>query len=290
MTGSHVDRLARFRLTTADAKSAAQFYATAFGCRQIAADRLAGADFEGLMNVPGGADRITLGLGREIVELVQFDMPGEPYPRESSASDLIFQHFAIVVADMTRAFQRLSSVAGWTPISIGGPQRLPPTSGGVTAFKFRDPEGHPLELLAFPESSRLNGHARSPDETCLGIDHSAIVVSDDVASIAFYESLGLDLSVRSFNQGPAQERLDDVSDAQVDVTALTPRRPAPHLELLCYRAHQRHPAPPRNANDVASTRLVFEHSEVSNAAHGHIGTHSMRDPDGHDLLIVEVIA
>ncbi len=31
-----------------------------------------------------------------------------------------------------------------------GPERLPARSGGVSAFKFRDPDGHPLELLAFP--------------------------------------------------------------------------------------------------------------------------------------------
>ncbi|MEO8847242.1 MAG: VOC family protein [Casimicrobiaceae bacterium] len=290
MTAPHIDALVRFRLTTSNAKSAAQFYETAFGCRRIAADRLAGADFERLMNVPGGADRITLGLGREIVELVQFDVPGEPYPRESSAADLVFQHFAIVVADMPRAFQRLSSVAGWTPISIGGPQRLPPTSGDVTAFKFRDPEGHPLELLAFPETRRPIGHALSPGETCLGIDHSAIGVSDSDVSIAFYASLGLNLSVRSFNQGPAQERLDDVPRAQVDVTALTPRRPAPHLELLCYRTRHRQTAASRNANDIASTHLIFERSKVANAPHGHVGTRSIRDPDGHDLLIVETIA
>ncbi|HEY5238355.1 MAG TPA: hypothetical protein VIJ62_08255, partial [Rhizomicrobium sp.] len=55
-----IDRLARFSLTTADAKSAAQFYEAAFGCRRIATDRLAGADFERLMGVAGGADRITL--------------------------------------------------------------------------------------------------------------------------------------------------------------------------------------------------------------------------------------
>ena len=39
---------------------------------------------------------------------------------------------------------------GWTPISTSGPQLLPAASGGVSAFKFRDPEGHPLELIAFP--------------------------------------------------------------------------------------------------------------------------------------------
>jgi len=278
-------RLARFSLTTADAKSAAQFYEAAFGCRRIATDRFSGPDLERLMGVTGGADRITLGLGREIIQLVQFDLPGEPYPRESSSSDLVFQHFAIVVADMPRAFQRLSTVGGWMPISRDGPERLPASSGGVAAFKFRDPEGHPLELLAFPEGSSSNWPAVSPDKTCLGIDHSAISVSDSAVSIAFYESLGLGVSARSFNHGSAQEGLDDVPGAQVDVTALAPRRATPHLELLCYRTAQQRPAPLRKANDIASTRLIFELSRASKATDNLIAVRSMRDPDGHAFLI-----
>jgi catechol 2,3-dioxygenase-like lactoylglutathione lyase family enzyme len=280
-----IDRLARFSLTTADAKSAAQFYQAAFGCRQIATDRLSGPDFERLMGVTGGADRITLGLGREIIELMQFDVLGEPYPRGSPSSDLVFQHFAIVVADMPRAFQRLSTAAGWTPISVGGPQCLPASSGGVTAFKFRDPEGHPLELLAFPEGDSSNWPAVSPDEACLGIDHSAISVSDSAVSIAFYESLGLCVSARSFNHGPAQERLDDVPGAQVEVTALAPPRPIPHLELLCYRRARQRSTSVRRANDIASTRLVFELCRASNAADDQIKMRLMRDSDGHAFLI-----
>jgi catechol 2,3-dioxygenase-like lactoylglutathione lyase family enzyme len=170
---------------------------------------------------------------------------------------------------------------------MGGPQCLPASSGGVTAFKFRDPEGHPLELLAFPEGGSSNWSAVSPDETCLGIDHSAIGVSDSAVSIAFYESLGLGVSARSFNHGSAQERLDDVSGAQVDVTALAPRCPTPHLELLCYRTAQQRHAPVRKANDISCTRLIFELSRASNAADDLIAVRSMRDPDGHAFLVTQ---
>lgn len=277
-------RLARFSLTTADVGRAARFYEAAFGCMRVETDRRAGPDFERLMNVTGGANRITLGLGREIIELLQFDSPGEPYPRESSASDLVFQHFAIVVADMPRAVRRLSTVAGWMPISRDGPERLPASSGGVAAFKFRDPEGHPLEFLAFPDGGGSNWPAVSPNETCLGIDHSAISVSDSAVSIAFYESLGLSVSARSFNHGAAQEVLDDVPGAQVDVTALAPRQATPHLELLCYRTARQRPAPLWKVNDIASTRLVFELSRASKATDNTNTGRLMRDPDGHAFL------
>jgi len=282
---SRIGRLARFGLTTGDAESAAKFYEAAFGCRRIATDRLGGPEFERLMGATGGADRITLNLGREIIELVQFDLPGEPYPHASSSSDLVFQHFAIVVADMMRAVQRLSTIAGWTPISTGGPQRLPASSGGLIAFKFRDPEGHPLELLAFPGDVPSNWACVSSEEICLGIDHSAISVSDSAASIAFYQNLGLCVAARSFNHGCEQQRLDDVPDARVDVTALAPRCPTPHLELLCYRGTQQRPTSTLRSNDIASSHLVFEHCTGSTAVEGQITARSMRDPDGHAILI-----
>jgi len=282
---SRIGRLSRFSLTTADARRAAQFFEAAFGCRQIATDRLSGPNFERLMDVKGGADRISLGLGREVIDLVQFDILGEPYPRGRSASDLVFQHFAIVVANMQLAFLRLSSVAGWTPITRDGPQRLPASSGGVTAFKFRDPEGHPLELLAFKKGDGSIWQAASRDETSLGIDHSAISISDSAVSIAFYESVGLGVSARSFNHGSAQEKLDDVSGAQVEVTALAPRRHTPHLELLCYRTVEQRPKPVRKANDIASTCLIFDPWKAPNAAGGRTAARSMHDPDGHALLI-----
>jgi catechol 2,3-dioxygenase-like lactoylglutathione lyase family enzyme len=283
---SRVARLSRFRLTTADARSVATFYESAFGCRRIATDRLYGPDFARLMGVTGGADRITLNLGSEVIELVQFDVPGEPYPPASSSSDLVFQHFAIVVADMRGAFQRLSAIPGWSAISSAGPERLPASSGSDIAFKFRDPEGHPLELLEFRHDTRSNRPGVSPDDACLGIDHSAISVVDTAASIAFYQNLGFSVSARSFNHGSEQQKLDDVPDAQVEVTALTPRCPTPHLELLCYRMRQKRPVLARRSNDVASTQLVFELCRTATALDSDLKMRSMRDPDGHAFLIV----
>jgi hypothetical protein len=66
------------------------------------------------------AYRVTLGLGDEVIEFLQFDRASRLCPAAASASDLCFQHFAIVVADMTTAYQRLCSVGGWSAISIGG--------------------------------------------------------------------------------------------------------------------------------------------------------------------------
>src|SRR5438094_518151 len=73
-----------------------------------------------------------------------------------------------------------------------GPQLLPrtiPGAAGIRAFYFRDPDGHPLEVLQFPrDKGDPKWHAPS-DRLFLGIDHTAIVVSDTRTSLAFYRDL-----------------------------------------------------------------------------------------------------
>lgn len=276
-----VSRIARFDLTTGNAQRLAAFYEAAFDCRRLASRRLSGAAFEKSRDVEGGAESITLGLGSQRIDLLQFDSPGQPYPIEASSSDLIFQHFAIVVADIRQAYQRLLGVEGWSAISNDGPQRLPPSCGGVTAFKFRDPDGHPLELLAFPPD-------RSPQDwkkdrgLFAGIDHSAIVVCDTARSIAFYEMLGLSVVSRSLNSGIEQAKLDGICEPRVEVTALAPHHSTPHVELLCYDGAHR-PQGVLRSNDVAATRVVME---TEHTVEGRPACQRLCDPDGHHLLIV----
>ena len=269
--------IACFSLTTADAPRLSAFYRAAFGCQIVKTERVSGGDFERLMDVQGGAARTMLSLGDQMIELLQFDRPGHPYPADSTASDLIFQHFAVVVSDMAQAYTRLCATPHWTPISVGGPQRLPQSSGGVTAFKFRDPEGHPLELLAFAENN-VPAIWRTPKAAlCLGIDHSAISVSDIAASVGFYESLGFAVTGQSINEGAAQQNLDDIADVHVVVAALSINHSSPHLELLCYAENRSSgPVQLRN-NDLAATRSVL--------TSGNANQIRIFDPDGHHFVM-----
>ncbi len=269
-----VKRIARVSLVTADPAASEAFYRNALGFERIEVREEEGA-------------RLTiLRLGRETVELAAYARQGRPYPPGSTSFDLWFQHFAIVVAPMRDAYARLRAAKGWTAISTDGPQRLPESSGGVTAFKFRDPEGHPLELLEFPSDKMPPGwQGRHNDGPCLGIDHSAIAVSDTAASVHFYEALGFAVTARSLNQGMEQERLDDAPGAVVDVRALSiPGAPGPHLELLGYRHPIGRPAPPMRPNDVARTRLILETDEMPAPSHSPA---LRRDPDGHEAVLVE---
>lgn len=255
-------KLSRIVLNAADPAALARFYAGALG--------FAVAEGE------GGRVRLTLGPAR--VDLVA--SRGRPYPGDVPGWSPLFQHLAIVVSDMPAAMARLSGVAGWRAISTDGPERLPERSGGVSAFKFRDPEGHPLEFLAFPPGTGPERwRVANPPDPCLGIDHSAISVADTARSVAFYGALGLALGPRSLNTGPKQARLDGIADPQVEVTGLMlPGGEPPHLELLCYRgAFDRAVDPPR-PDDIAATRLVFTAASGEDA-------NEMTDPDGHRIEI-----
>ncbi|MBV8911873.1 MAG: VOC family protein [Acetobacteraceae bacterium] len=276
-----VRRIARISLITADVDRSAEFYRQAFGFEPAEPEAWDEQEIAALIAVPGGRARLgVLRLGSEAIELIAFTPPGKPYPPDSTSLDPWFQHFAIVVADMRAALARLRAVPGWTAISAAGPVHLPESSGGVTAFKFRDPEGHPLELLQFPpDRTPPAWQARPADGPCLGIDHSAIVVANTATSVDFYRQLGFAVTGGSLNRGDAQERLDSAPGAEVDVTALAvPGAPGPHLELLCYRSPRPRPALPMAGNDVAATRLVLE-------ATGSDPPVLLRDPDGHALLL-----
>jgi catechol 2,3-dioxygenase-like lactoylglutathione lyase family enzyme len=278
-------RIAGFGLTSPDAVRLMEFYATAFGARHLSSEHLTGTRFERQMGVHGGALRHTLQLGREAIDIMQFDRPGRPYPRPLSPDDTAFQHFALVVSNMGLGLAQLRGARGWTPISSGGPQRLPQGSGGVTAFKFQDPDGHPLELLAFPE------HAVPPDwkerAACgifLGIDHSAISVRNTAISTAFYQSLGFSVTAKTFNHGLEQANLDGLPSPQVEVTALSLAASTPHLELLCYRSGVYPLRQVSASNDVAATRITLATDGRGNDIDA--VQRLIVDPDGHHLLLV----
>jgi len=207
-----------------------------------------------------------ISLGDEEVALVQAGPAARPYPADSRSDDLWFQHLAIVVGEMDAAYAQLRRHVGWRPISEGGPQLLPPENGSVRAFKFRDPDSHPLELIWFPD--------RRSSTPFLGIDHSAIAVASTARSIAFYEGLGFKVSARSLNHGPAQERLDAVPNARVVVTGLRSSETGMGLELLAYDPPGR-PATTMDG-DIAADWVTIA---------GPAG--EVHDPDGHRLVSVD---
>ena len=204
--GAPLRSILGFRLVTRDLPRLRRFYQETLGFAADGPEQAIPSGELALLGVPGAGRRQALQLGEQLVALDQFDITGRPYPDHGDAASLWFQHLALVVADMAEAYRR---VAAYKPISEAGPQHLPQSSGGVHAFKFRDPDGHPLELLQFPAGSRppaWQGRAAVAGQIGLGIDHSAISVTDADASRLFYRSLGLEPGDRTSNHGPEQQQ------------------------------------------------------------------------------------
>lgn len=256
--------IAGFRLVTADPARLAGFY-RAIGFDIGGAAPIPIADMK-LLGLAGAGSRIAMSLGPSRVDLDSFDHPGHLYPGDTTACDLVFQHLALVTDDANAAWCRARD-AGANPISVECPVTLPTTAGGVTAVKFRDPEGHPLEFLQFPRDA-------NPDWTgtgIMGIDHSAISVRNVVASRRFYTRHGLSGAGATVNHGPTQDALDGLDGVEVDVVPMNPADKPPHVEMLAYRHPVGRMLRPMSTNDIAATRIVWR----SNA------DGLIRDPDGH---------
>jgi catechol 2,3-dioxygenase-like lactoylglutathione lyase family enzyme len=248
-----------------------------------------------------------LALGSERLELIAIE-PGAEKPAflgmGRRACSLDFQHFAIVTSNMHDAFARILRFAPKL-ISNGGPALLPPPAGSVITVKFRDPDGHPLELIWFPAGTgepRWQRHSTAG--STLGIDHTAIVVTDADRSIAFYrEMLGCRVASRQKNRGPAQDRLDGLVEVEVDVVALNAAlATTPHLELLGYQIPQpsdgaRGGSPSRYADCIVWAAAGITPIASALAAGGHVIAERperrlgrdewlLQDPDGHLHVLV----
>jgi catechol 2,3-dioxygenase-like lactoylglutathione lyase family enzyme len=283
MKALRAQRILRISRVVSDLRHAEMFYSDALGFRRLAQEPLAPALLAALGLEGAAAEQLVMRLGEEEIALVQFEAQGRPFPAESQSRDLWFQHLAIVVRDMDRAYANLSARAGWEPISWGGPQQLPRANGSERAFKFRDPDGHPLELLWFPPGQgREQWHLRTSSTPFLGIDHSAIAVSLTSHSLAFYRRLGLSPVTRSWNHGQAQSALDGLFAARLRVIGLRPETgEGPGLELLRYRPPGRPAIAPR-PNDQATDWVTL--AVTGSAASAPM---ALRDPDGHLLVLVD---
>jgi catechol 2,3-dioxygenase-like lactoylglutathione lyase family enzyme len=258
----------RISRVVADLARAEAFYAGALGFRTVGRGPVDAAALGA-----GAGTEVIMQLGAQEIALVRFNTTGRPYPEASRAEDLWFQHLAIVVSDMDAAYAHLAPHPWWRPITEGPPVQLPQANGAVRAFKFRDPDGHPLELIWFPGGWRGQSGA-----VFLGIDHSALAVTSTGRAVYFYRRLGLQVRARSLNHGPAQARLDGLPGARVRIVGLRPDDPdSAGLELLGYRPPGRL-FPPHAATDIVTdwVTLATPHATVPQ---------SLRDPDGHLLLL-----
>lgn len=223
--------------TVGDMDRSADFYSRVLTFEKVSDREVAGDEVEHLFGVFGARVRLVeMKLGDESIELAQFLAPrGRPIPVDSRSNDLWFQHIAIIVSDMDRAYGILRQ--NKVEFASSGPQRLPDwnkNAGGIQAFYFKDPDEHPIEILCFPEGRGDPKWHRPGDRVFLGIDHTAIAVSDTDSSLKFYKALlGLRVAGESENYGTEQEHLNNVFGAHLRITSLRAST-GPGIELLEY--------------------------------------------------------
>ena len=242
-------------LTVDNLDASRAFYEKVLNFEFVSETEVSGDAYEHLYGVFGLRLRIvTLRLGEERLQLEQFVAPrGRPFPADSHSNDRWFQHVAIIVSDMDRAFAWLREHN--VTFASSGPQVLPLSNkqaGGISAFYFRDPDGHYLEVLHFPEDKGNPKWHEPLGRLFLGIDHTAIVVADTEASLKFYrDTLGLAIVGASENYGTEQEHLNNVFGARLRITTLHAAR-GPGVELLEYLSPQDGRAMPADtrANDI----------------------------------------
>ena len=229
--GVTVQSVGAISLTVSDANKAIDFFTGAFDYTVVSDAVLSGDEASYLYGVPNAQVRIvSLQLGQETVRLMQFlSGTGKAVPADSKSNDLWFQHFAIIVSDMDKAYAQLKKFS-FTNISPE-PQTLP---NDIKAFKFRDEDGHPLELLQFPPGLGPE-HWQAKDALFLGMDHSAISIASTETSLALYRDvLGLTHQGSFTNIGIKQETMDNLFSAKVIVSSLTPAKGRLGVEFLDY--------------------------------------------------------
>lgn len=314
-TAVKVREIATFGFTVSDMARAVHFYEEVLGFEKIAETEIAGDAYDALSGVAASGARIAhLRLGEQIVEMTEYlSHKGRPIPVPWRGNDLWFQHVAIVVSDMEKAYEQLRRHRVGQ-ISLE-PQTIPETNvaaAGIMALKFCDPDKHALELIWFPAGKGSERWRRPASRLFRGIDHTAISVSNTEQSLAFYRDLlGLTLGGATVNTGIVQERLDGVINPRVRVTAVMPEKSPPFVEFLHYEVpSDARPIPGDTTavdlwhwqtslvvDDVAAAAKALRAAgvrfvssdvvDVPNKALGFARAVMVTDPDGHAVRLVQ---
>lgn len=301
-------------MTVSDMDRAIDFYSNVLSFKKVSDVEVLGTQYEQLQGIFGVRLRVVkMQLGQEWIELTEYLTPkGRPIPIDSQSHDRWFQHIAIAVSDMDKAYQQLRKYK--VQHASTAPQRIPDwnkAAAGIRAFYFKDPDGHNLEIIYFPPGKGDPKWQNPTDQLFLGIDHTAIVVSNTATSLKFYRDLlGLRLAGESINYGTEQEHLNNIQGARLQISGL--RSPVgPGIEFLEYLEPKNGRSLPVDAkpNDLLhwQTTLVVKDVEaisqqlrhnrsifispsivtIPEQIFGFKRGILVRDPDGHTMRFVE---
>jgi catechol 2,3-dioxygenase-like lactoylglutathione lyase family enzyme len=291
-----------------------KFFHEVLGFKKISDTEVQGNDYENLEGLFGLRMRIVrMQLGDETIDLTDYlTSGGRSIPEDARSNDLIFQHIAVVVSNMEQAYAHLRKYM--VMYVSTGPQTLPATikaAAGIKAFYFHDPDMHNIELIFFPKGKGDPKWQKTKGRLFLGIDHTAIAVSNTDTSLHFYQDLlGIPRKGESWNMGMEQAHLNFVEGASLHITGLRTEN-GPGIEFLQYLTPGPGKSYPANtrSDDIwywqtilktnhadtlyeqlkqegcsfVSKRLVYLKGQEGRETKAFI----VRDPDGHALLVME---
>lgn len=302
-------------ITVKDMNASVKFYSEALGFKKISDNEYAGEEYEKLEGIFGLHIRVVrMQLGDEQIELTDYlTGGGRSIPEDMHSNDLYFQHIAIVVSDMAKAYQHLRK---YMVIDVStAPQTLPASNiaaAGIKAFYFHDPDMHDLELIYFPNGKGQAKWQKTKGKLFLGIDHTAIAITNTDSSLRFYEGLlGITRKGDSWNMGMEQAHLNNIEGASLHITGLRAESGL-GIEFLQYlKPGAGKPFPNDSKSDDIwywQTRLIVDDAEalykkLKAANYSFVSKDLVRsktnglnnksfivkDPDGHAMLILEKI-
>jgi catechol 2,3-dioxygenase-like lactoylglutathione lyase family enzyme len=314
-SNSQVKKVESIAITVKDMERSLRFYTEVLNFTKVSETEIKGKEFERLYNLFGMKARVArLQLGEEYVDLVDFlTSGGRSIPEVQKSNDLFFQHIAIVVSDMDLAYQQLRKY-NVEHVSTE-PQTLPksiPAAEGIKAFYFHDPDNHNLEIIYFPKGKGQAKWQEGVNQIFLGIDHTAIGISNTQSSHRFYSDLlGIERKGDSWNKGDEQEHLNNVQGASLHITGYR-TFDGPGVEFLEYLVPgpgDKYPANTRvddmwnwqtilvvdNLDRLVTKLKSMHYQQVSDSVlQIQFGTETskailVRDPDGHAILLKQPI-
>lgn len=312
IASAQVKKIGPIGITVRNMQQSLQFYENVLGFRKISEKEISGATAEQLQGLFGLRMRVALlQLGDEQIELTDYlTSGGRSIPEDAKSNDLQFQHIAIVVSDMGKAYEVLRK---HMVVHVStAPQTIPASNtaaAGVKAFYFHDPDMHNLELIYFPPGKGQPKWQSIKGKLFMGIDHTAIAVSSTGNSLNFYETLlGIMRKGDSWNMGSEQAHLNFVEGASLHITGLRATA-GPGIEFLEYlqpRPGKPYPSDSRTddiwhwqtrliADDIASLYKKLQAAgyhfiskgivQIQTGNNKSTNAFLVRDTDGHAMLI-----
>jgi catechol 2,3-dioxygenase-like lactoylglutathione lyase family enzyme len=310
---AQVAKIGPVGITVSNLDKSVAFYQK-LGFKKISETDIKGTSYEKLEGIYGmHAKTARMQLGDEFIDLTDYlTSGGRNIPENARSNDLIFQHIAVVVGDMDKAYQLLRK--NMVVYVSTEPQTLPVSNvaaAGIKAFYFHDPDMHNIELIYFPKGKGQPKWQRKNGKLFLGIDHTAVAIRNTDSSLFFYQDLlGISRKGDSWNMGMEQAHLNFVEGASLHITGLRALA-GPGVEFLQYLEPgpgKPYPADTR-ADDIwywqttlevdhldslyqilKSKGYAFVSSGIISIQMGQpIQTRAfiVRDPDGHAMLLKE---